>query len=201
MPTTESIVMLFTTILAAGGGVAIYIRMADQWFKDREDDLETLNEYLKSEFFDSISDACEARASYVEEANNEEGSGVLPVYAYRDLSGHAKRIAEAGNNYLEWDGFKYRYRRRLRGSAMHLIYALFPVNIINFTYLGIEFNKGSLLLFGLDFGSIIIVIALVLMMVFLSIPVYRLRDALKQLNRIDELSENMDPVRKWEVTS
>lgn len=200
MPTVESLVMLFTTVVAAGAGVAIYVRMADQWFKDREDDLETLVEYKKSVFFDSISKACEVHASYVREAD-EEGTGVLPVYAYRNLSGLAKKIAEAGNEYLEWDGFKYRYRRKLRGSATYLIYALLPVNIINFTFLGIEFNGGPWLYYTFDFGLVTIIISLILMIVLLSIPVHRLLDALKQLNRIDELSENMDPVRRWEITS
>ena len=100
MQIAEAAAIFIAVIAGAASVIALYLKLAEQWLKDKNEQVTALVEHSYFSFVDSLDSACSARKKYKKKSRND----ALTTVEYETLMESVGGIDCEDGKYTKWEG-------------------------------------------------------------------------------------------------
>jgi hypothetical protein len=192
MPILEAIATFMISLGANFAIAAYYSKLADQYLKDKNEKVDSVQDESFFSFVDSIQSI---RKSKILKGKKKEAP--LSTEEYQELMSLSRNLMDKTSEYNQWEGFLEDIACRLRNGAKYWVYSGVLSGMGSGLY--VMFSAFSIPLFYNEIPTMYILEAIIAIcvsvLIAINLRIFQL--AQNDLNRLDFKSKNLTPMRTW----
>ncbi len=182
----------FVFFILGGGGAAIgiHLKLAEQWLKDKNDQVDNLVDAKRFAFMESLNESCKKR-SEMEEENEEE----FPLIGFGSLYESVGELTRLAEEFDAVNGCLFQLSRIVRDGAKYWLFAAITLCIGSFLVYIDEFLRT---IWSFEILSIALIIAYPLFVITFLFAMFAVRTLIITLNKLNRLDEQSEELQRYE---